>query len=99
MRWVMDRLKRLQDLESDLMAKEAEIERLQKAYRPADMIEYQELVAEIERLRADNELLSKLNQEYGAEIERLRERVENLRARNNALYEAIDILKRGGKLK
>ena len=28
-----------------------EIERLQKAYRPADMIEYQELVAEIERLR------------------------------------------------
>jgi predicted nucleic acid-binding Zn-ribbon protein len=84
---------------------EEEIERLQKAYRPADMIEYQELVAENERLRgeiiklqfqggtvdrqalennvqrgkkiaslqADNELLSKLNQEYGAEIERLRE--------------------------
>ena len=31
---------------------EEEIERLQKAYRPADMIEYQELVAENERLRA-----------------------------------------------
>jgi hypothetical protein len=29
-----------------------EIERLQKAYRPADMIEYQELVAENERLEA-----------------------------------------------
>jgi hypothetical protein len=31
---------------------EEEIERLQKAYRPADMIEYQELVAENERLEA-----------------------------------------------
>jgi predicted nuclease with TOPRIM domain len=36
-----DRMRAMQD----------EIERLQKAYRPADMIEYQELVAENERLQ------------------------------------------------
>jgi hypothetical protein len=38
-------------------------------------------------------------QEAADEIERLREQVVNLQTRNNALYEAIDILKRGGKLK
>jgi predicted RNase H-like nuclease (RuvC/YqgF family) len=38
-----------------------------------------EMQREIERLRADNELLSKHNQEYGTEIGRLRAALEQIK--------------------
>ncbi|MHC4372300.1 MAG: hypothetical protein ACYSW8_32245 [Planctomycetota bacterium] len=54
---------------------DAEIKRLQKAYRPADMIEYQELVAENERLR--HEIDVQCSSEY---VERILKETERLKA-------------------
>jgi hypothetical protein len=59
-----------------------EIERLQKAYRPADMIEYQELVAENERLQAwkDEHSRTEGGECPFCEIDRLRDALERLEA-------------------
>jgi chromosome segregation ATPase len=55
--------------------------------------------AELERLQKRVSDADECISEQEEEIEHLREQVVNLQTRNNALYEAIDILKRGGKLK
>lgn len=48
----IERLRKEADGLIELLRREkAEVERLQTAYRPADMLEYQKVVAEIERLR------------------------------------------------
>lgn len=55
----IERLRKEADGLIELLRREkAEVERLQTAYRPADMLEYQKVVAEIERLREVVEAVS-----------------------------------------